>query len=301
MADAKPVPVVILGMGSTDLSVAALFADAGQDVVLIDPQDRRRDRAAAGIARPQEAMALAGVRKGGCGLMREVAAATEVPLAETGWVIDCGPQSLSSKPAIFGGLLRDGRADAVLGAVISPIPMSHIIPDAQDHRRCLVVHPVTPPAISRVIELCPASGTTIATRRRAQTLFEQVGFAAVLLTHEIEGLRLHRLQGAASYRLEEERCDRRGIKAVMRLGPRRALSGLFEAAKLNAPGGTRVHARIGAKRGKTVARHDPFITRVETQRRADIVARKVPQRAYGRASAVRPRVKAGDILRGERP
>ncbi len=131
--------------------------------------------------------------------------------------------------------------------------MSRIVPDRRgSRRRCLVAHPVNPPAVLRVIELVPAPGTLPDTVTRAAALFGAAGFAAVTLGREIEGFVLNRLQGAVlreAYRLVDEGVtDVAGIEAVMRLGlgPRWALSGPFETAELNTPGGIVAHAaRMG--------------------------------------------------------
>jgi 3-hydroxyacyl-CoA dehydrogenase len=193
--------------------------------------------------------------------------------------------------------------------------MSRIVPDPAQQARCLVAHPVNPPAVLRVIELCPAPGTRLATMDRAAALFAGAGFATVRLTREIEGFVLNRLQGAVlreAYRLVDDGItDVAGIEAVMRLGlgPRWALSGPFETAELNTPGGIRAHAarmgpayaRMGAERGEIVDWHADLIDKVEAERRGQVPADRLPARAAWRARAVAALVGARDRLMQDRP
>ena len=106
------------------------------------------------------------------------------------------------------------------------------------------------------------------------------------------------------------RHDVAGIDKVMRLGlgPRWALSGPFETAELNTPGGIRAHAarlgpaykRMGESRGETVEWSVALVDRVEQERRAICPAEDLPKRAAWRAGAVAQLVALRDRLLGDR-
>ncbi|MFN4130074.1 MAG: 3-hydroxyacyl-CoA dehydrogenase NAD-binding domain-containing protein [Paracoccaceae bacterium] len=306
--------VMILGAGSIGLSFAAAFADAGFTVTVCDPDPDRRAQAGEGLTVQRDSIALAELQLGKAGQV-VIAADGATALPGAALVIECGPENLAIKQAIFANLLAVCDADAVLVTASSAIPMSLILPDEQDQRRCLVAHPVNPPAVLRMIELCPAPETDPAATDRAAAIFAEAGFAPVRLGHEVEGFVLNRLQGAVlreAYRLVDEGVtDVAGIEAVMRLGlgPRWALSGPFETAELNTPGGIRAHAarmgpayaRMGAERGETVDWHAGLLNTVEAQRRAEIAADRLPARAAWRARAVARLVAARDVLMGDRP
>ena len=306
--------VTILGAGSIGLSFAAVFADAGFAVTVCDPDPTRREHASAGLAVQRDAIVLAGLQRGLPGQVTFAADGREA-LPKSALIIECGPENLSIKQAIFADLLAQCPADAILVTASSAIPMSQILPVAGDQRRCLVAHPVNPPAVLRMIELCPAPATEPSATDRAAEIFAAAGFEPVRLGHEIEGFVLNRLQGAVlreAYRLVGEGVtDVAGIEAVMRLGlgPRWALSGPFETAELNTPGGIRAHAarmgpayaRMGTARGETVDWNTSLIDSVEAQRRAEIAADQLPARAAWRARAVARLVAARDRLMGERP
>lgn len=304
--------VVILGAGSIGVSFAAVFSDAGFAVTLAEPDPERRGAARAGIAAQQAAIALAGLMRNAGGAVTVLPDASSV-LADAHLVIEAGPERLEVKQAIFAGLLVGCGPDAVIATASSAITMSQILPDPADQARCLVAHPVNPPAVLRLIELVPAPATLPATMTRATDLFDAAGFAAITLGHEIEGFVLNRLQGAVlreAYRLVAEGVtDSAGVDAVMRLGlgPRWALSGPFETAELNTPGGIRAHAermgpayrRMGAARGE-VGMDWPaaLVARVDDERRRVISLDDLPARVKWRARAVARLVALRDRLAG---
>lgn len=293
-----PPRIAILGAGSIGQSFAAAFAGAGLPVALYEPDAARRRTAADGIAVHRHAMREAGHPDLGGPI--DVPDALADALEGAALVVECGPEDLATKQAIFAGLLGTAPADAVLATASSAITMSRILPDADAQRRCLVAHPVNPPAVLRLIELVPAPGTAPGTTARAADIFAVAGFAPVTLGHEIEGFVLNRLQGAVlreAYRLVDEGVvTSTEVDTVMRLGlgPRWALSGPFETAELNTPGGIRAHAarmgpayrRMGEARGETVDWSETLVARVEAERRAALPEDALEARRAWRTRAV---------------
>ncbi len=309
MAQDTAFEVVILGAGFIGLSFAAAFSDAGATVTLVDPDAPRRAAAPDGIDAQKDAMATAGLTRGAEGPV-DVTDAAGIALERAALVLECGPEDLQIKQAIFADLLAKAGPECLLATASSAIQMSRILPDAAAQARCFVAHPVNPPAILRLIELCPAPGTTPRTMERAAAVFGDLGFTSVVLGHEIEGFVMNRLQGAVlreAYRLVDEGVtDVAGVDNVMRLalGPRWALSGPFETAELNTPGGIRAHAarmglaykRMGEARGETVDWSAALIDRVATERRALCCEEELPRRARWRARAVARLVALRDQL-----
>ncbi len=153
--------VVILGAGSIGLSFAAVFADAGFAVTVAEPDATRREAALGGVASQQRAIALAGLTMGKGGQVTCLPDAAAV-LAQADLVIEAGPERLEVKQAIFAQLLTQAP-QAILATASSAITMSRILPNPADQARCLVAHPVNPPAVLRLIELVPAPHTLAAT------------------------------------------------------------------------------------------------------------------------------------------
>lgn len=305
--------VVILGAGFIGISFAAVLADTGWHVTLADPDGERLEAAADGIRAQQEAMALAELDRRRGGVIDRVRSAATA-LAGASLVIECGPEELGVKQAIFSQLLSATPDGTVLATASSAIAMSRIVPDHDLQDRCMVAHPINPPAILRLIEICPAPGTAPEAVRRAAELFSAAGFEPVILTREIEGFLLNRLQGAVlreAYRLVDE-----GVAApddidrAMRLGlgPRWALSGPFETAELNTPGGIAAHAarmgpayrRMGEARGETVDWTPALVDRVAAARETARGGVSIDQRAAWRTTAVARLVALRDrLLRGD--
>lgn len=306
-----PSEVVILGAGFIGVSFAAAFLDAGWSVTLCDPDATRRASATRRIAEQAQAIELAGLALSGNGTITVLPDPSD-QLFSASLVLECGPEQLITKQAIFADLIAEAGPHTILATASSAIQMSQILTDATQQARCLVAHPVNPPAVLRLIELVPAPGTLSTVTARAADLLASAGFATVTLGHEIEGFVMNRLQGAVlreAYRLVDEGvADVAGIDAVMRqaLGPRWALSGPFETAELNTPGGIRAHAarlglaykRMGEGRGEKVDWNDALVSRVEAQRRAICAEGDLPTRTRWRAEAVARLVALRDRLLG---
>ncbi len=305
-------PIIILGAGSIGVAFTAVFSEAGAQVLLVDPDADRRASIPAALAHQRQAIATAGLAHFGTGSV-EITADPSDHLAAAALVLECGPENLEIKQGIFAGLLRDTGPEAVLATASSAITISRIVPDVAEQARCLVAHPVNPPSVLRVIEIVPAPGTTPDITEKAAKLFNAAGFATVVLGHEIEGFVLNRLQGAVlreAYRLVEEGVtDVAGIDAIMRmgLGPRWALSGPFETAELNTPGGITAHAarmgaaykRMGEARGETVNWSDDLVARVTAERRKLLPEEDIPDRVAWRAQAVARLIAERDALMQE--
>lgn len=301
--------LVILGAGSIGVAFAATFSDAGAQVVIVDPDENRRADVPAGLAHQYAAIATAGLERGAQGPVL-VAEVSNEHLASANMVLECGPEDMAIKQDIFADLLTKTGERTVLATASSAITMSQIVPDVALQSRCLVAHPVNPPSVLRVVELVPAPGTDAKMADAAAEMFHLAGFQSVVLGHEIEGFVLNRLQGAVlreAYRLVAEGVtDVAGIDAIMRmgLGPRWALSGPFETAELNTPGGIAAHAarmgpaykRMGEARGETVEWSDDLVASVAAQRREILAMDDIPERVAWRANSVARLVERRDAL-----
>jgi 3-hydroxyacyl-CoA dehydrogenase len=303
--------MAILGAGLIGTSFAAVFKDHGAHVLLVDPDETARDAAMTNIDHHTAAIELSGQAKGGDGQL-EIATSLKDHADGLDLVIECGPERLEAKQAMFADLLARTGDETLLATASSAIPMSQIVTDPKAQARCLVAHPVNPPSVLRLIEICPAPGTEPAKIDKARGLFSASGFQPVVLGHEIEGFILNRLQGAVlreAYRLVDDGiASPADIDLVMKtgLGPRWALSGPFETADLNAPGGIRDHAlrmgpaykRMGEARGERVDWHPDLVDLVAKARQALLPDADRDARRNWRAQSVARLVAARDKLAG---
>ena len=124
------------------------------------------------------------------------AATLEDAVRDAEHVQENGPENLADKKALFAVLDKAARPDAVLASSTSGIPASSFTKRLAGRARCLVAHPVNPPYLVPLVELCPAPWTAPETVVRTRALMLRAGQAPVTVNKEIAGFALNRLQGA---------------------------------------------------------------------------------------------------------
>ena len=237
--------VAIVGVGLIGRAWAAIFARAGWDVALTDPVEAVLAAAPALIRAELDALARHGLADDPAAAMARIRVARSVADALTGvsFVQENGPETVEAKLAIFGELDRLSPPDVVLSSSTSAIVASAFTADLAGRARCLVSHPVNPPHLVPVVELCGAPWTAPETVARARAVMEAIGQVPVTVEREIEGFILNRLQGAVlaeAFRLVGEGyVSPEDLDATIRdgLGLRWSFMGPFETIELNAPGG----------------------------------------------------------------
>ena len=186
-------------------------------------------------------------------LARIVAADTLAQAVQNAaYVQENGPERLDDKRALFAELDRLAPPNAVLASSTSGIPASAFTEALPGRGRCLVAHPVNPPYLIPLVELCPAPWTEPAIIERTRALMLQVGQVPVAIKHEVQGFVLNRLQGALlaeAFRLvADDVVSPEDLDATVKhgLGLRWSFMGPFETIDLNAPGGLQEYcARYG--------------------------------------------------------
>jgi 3-hydroxyacyl-CoA dehydrogenase len=151
--------------------------------------------------------------------------------------------------------------DTILASSTSAIPGSSFTEALRGRARCLVVHPVNPPHLVPVVELCGAPWTAPEVIARTRDLMERAGQVPITVNRELEGFVLNRLQAALlneAFRLIDggyvspDDLDKT-IKDG--LGLRWAFMGPMETIDLNAPEGVTDYMR----------RYSPFFRRLDDE------------------------------------
>jgi 3-hydroxyacyl-CoA dehydrogenase len=161
--------------------------------------------------------------------------------------------------------------------------------------RCLVAHPVNPPSLVPLVELCGAPWTSQDTLERARVFYEQAGQKPVTVNREISGFLLNRLQGAvldeALSLYEQGYASAADLDTVMRdgLAMRWSFMGPFETIDLNAPGGVADYAqRYGGTYRSIAETRVPFdwaaatLDRLDAERRAALPRERIEERSRWR-------------------
>lgn len=277
--------VAIVGAGSIGVAFALVFARAGWQVRLQDPDAGRLAAVPAEVAERAAALkTFELVEEPPEALCARVNTTIELADAVAGvpLVLECAPERVELKRALFAQIDSLAHPDAILASVSSALPVSSFAADLPGRARCLIAHPGNPPYLIPVVEIVPAAFTDAHVAQRADDLFASLGMAPVRVAREVEGFIFNRLQGAV---LREAYCLVRDgvasvadIDRVMRegLAPRWSVIGPFETVDLNTRGGIASHAeKMGpayARMGKERGQDDPWtpelVAEVARQRRA---------------------------------
>ncbi|MEI2416328.1 3-hydroxyacyl-CoA dehydrogenase [Orrella sp. JC864] len=284
----------VVGTGLIGQAWSIVFARAGHRVQLWDGDARALSQARALIEGQVADLYAHGLADEPAALLARLdyCASLEQALQGAGYVQENLPERRDVKEDIFTRLDALAAPDTVLASSTSSIPASAFTGGLAGRSRCLVAHPVNPPYLVPVVELCGAPWTAAAALERAAALMRRVGQTPVHVHRELQGFVLNRLQGALlreAFRLVEQGyVDPDGLDATIRegLGLRWAFMGPFETIDLNAPGGLVDYcARYGGLYRDIVAEQaderpwaEALVARLEQARRDLIPAQALPAR-----------------------
>jgi L-gulonate 3-dehydrogenase len=164
-------------------------------------------------------------------------------VAGAGWVHEHLPEELELKRDVFAKLDRLAADDAIIASSTSAIPASQFTEPLARRARCLVAHPVNPPHLVPVVELCGAPWTDATIIDRAAAILTGIGQVPIIVRREIDGFILNRLQGAllteAMRLVGDGYVSPEDLDKTIKdgLGLRWSFMGPFETIELNAPGG----------------------------------------------------------------
>jgi L-gulonate 3-dehydrogenase len=235
----------IVGAGLIGRAWAAIFARAGWNVRLTDPHIPTLKAAPRLIRDELHALARHGLASDPDGAIARVSVAASLQEAVTGveFVQENGPENVEAKLAIFAQLDKLAPPDALLVSSTSAIVASRFTETLPGRARCLVGHPVNPPHLVPLVELCGAPWTSPDAIERARKIYREIGQVPVTIEKEINGFVLNRLQGALlaeAFRLVGEGyISAEDLDHTVKdgLGLRWSFLGPFETIELNAPGG----------------------------------------------------------------
>tara|TARA_R110002110_G_scaffold296500_6_gene510776 strand:+ start:3418 stop:4350 length:933 start_codon:yes stop_codon:yes gene_type:complete len=247
--------IAIIGAGLIGRAWSALFARAGYEVQVWDADAGVLGRYRDDMTTLCGTMLAEGLLKDRDGTLARIHTCPTLEEATAGvvFVQENGPERIEVKKELFARLDAATPPDAVIASSTSAIVASRFTEGLTHRERCLVGHPVNPPHLVPVVELCPAPWTTTETMDRAEAIYSKIGQVPVRMTGERDGFVLNRLQGAllaeALRLLGEGVVSVEGLDATIKhgLGLRWALMGPIETIDLNAPGGIIDYAtRYGA-------------------------------------------------------
>jgi 3-hydroxyacyl-CoA dehydrogenase len=237
--------VAIVGAGLIGRSWAIVFARAGWDVQITDPSAGQLAAAPRLIRQGLDELQAHGLADDPEAAAQRVSPAASIEEAVRGveLVQENGPEVVETKREIFAELDRLAPKEAILASSTSAIVASQFTQDLAGRERCLVAHPVNPPHLVPLVELCGAPWTAPETTDAARKIYAAVGQVPIVVNREVEGFVLNRLQGALlaeAFRLAGEGVvSPQDLDRTLKdgLGLRWSFMGPFETIELNAPGG----------------------------------------------------------------
>ena len=244
--------IAVVGAGMVGRAWAIVFARAGLDVGLYDPDGRAVQDALFKIALAVQDLATEQlIDEEPTAVLARITAGTSLPAALKGaiHVQENGPEDVEVKKRIYAEVDALTAPGVPIASSISGIKASAFSADLPGRARCLVAHPVNPPSVVPLVELAPAPWTEPDVVTRTRALMERVGQQPITVKKEIDGFILNRLQGAllnealkliADGYVSTEDLD----KTVKHgLGLRWSFMGPMETIDLNAPGGLPDYAK----------------------------------------------------------
>jgi 3-hydroxyacyl-CoA dehydrogenase len=238
--------IAVVGAGLIGRAWSIVFARAGFDVALWDPIPQAITAAQDFIAERLPELREAGLLDDEPVAVRaRICPAASLADAVRGaeHVQENGPERVADKQRIFMELDLLADADTVLASSTSGIPASTFSEGLTGRSRCLVAHPVNPPYLIPLVELCPSPWTAPGVVARTRELMTRAGQVPATVRHEMEGFALNRLQGALlaeAFRLiADDMISPADLDALVKhgLGLRWSFMGPLETIDLNAPGG----------------------------------------------------------------
>lgn len=251
MAEAK---IAIVGSGLVGRGWAITFARAGFPVAMWDAAEGAAERAREPIATALADLAahdlLGGTDPALVQARITVAGDLDAALDGAVHVQESAPEKVEVKREVFARLDAAAASNTVLASSTSGIVASAFTEDLAGRARCLVAHPLNPPFLIPAVEIVPSPWTDPAIVERTRDLMRAIGQSPIVMTRELEGFIVNRLQAALveeAFRLvaggyasgeDVDRAVRDG------LGLRWSFMGPFETGDLNSQTGLRGYADL---------------------------------------------------------
>jgi L-gulonate 3-dehydrogenase len=254
--------MAIVGAGFVGRAWALVFARAGWQVQVSEPVAQVREQLPKLLQTMAEELVAAGLALDAETITSRIKVfdRLEDALQGVSFVQESGPELIEIKKTIFAELDRLSPPAAILASSSSAIVASRFSEALQGRARCLIGHPVNPPHLVPVVELCGAPWTSPETMTRAREIYHGIGQVPVTVNREIEGFVLNRLQAVVlteALRLVADGVvSPQDLDHTMKdgLGLRWSFMGPFETIELNAPGGIADYAeRYGPTFGRIAA------------------------------------------------
>ena len=209
---------VVIGAGTMGADVAIVLARAGCRVTVTDPDAPKREALAAHVLAGLNDLGL-GARAAG---LLSVAGLDDVAWADVRLVIECIPEKLALKQALFAELLKHVPENTVLASNSSSFPISAIAQGLPTAERMVGLHFFMPAHLVPLVEVVLGPETDGATARALCGFMRGCGSVPVLVRKDKPGFLANRLQHAlareAFAMIDEGVASAEDVDAAVRFG-----------------------------------------------------------------------------------
>ncbi|MGI9484355.1 MAG: 3-hydroxyacyl-CoA dehydrogenase [Geminicoccaceae bacterium] len=290
--------IALIGGGLVGQAWAIVFARAGYQVAMYDASPLTMEQAQGNIASRLEDLARFKLTDDPNSVFQRISWSIKPSDAVAGasYVQESVPERLEVKREIYKELDQLIGGDSIIGSSTSGIPASAFTENLACRSRCLVAHPINPPSITPLVELCPAPWTDSAVVERVFELMTGAGQSPIKVRKEVPGFIANRLQGAlltmALRLVKDGICSAEDVDIAIRdgIGQRWSFMGPFETIDLNAPGGIAdymarygpLYEEIEGSAEAPLGWNKALSTRIETERRERLSIEAIPERSEWR-------------------
>ncbi|MFI6871632.1 3-hydroxyacyl-CoA dehydrogenase family protein [Nocardia sp. NPDC050406] len=176
--------VAVIGAGTMGAGIAQCLAQAGRDVIVVEPDPAAVRRARRGL---NEAVRLAlllgrGDRRTAFEAARRVRWTDRIEeLDAVEFVIECAVEHIEAKEKLFAELDRICPADTVLASATSAIPIARLAAATGRPHLVLGLHFMNPAPLTDAVEVVRGAKTSPETLSRATDLLTALGKEAIVV------------------------------------------------------------------------------------------------------------------------
>lgn len=183
---------LVVGGGTMGADVALVLARAGCRTVVLEPGQVRREALAAYFDAGLEQLGASRKRD----RLSACASLDEVDWAAIDLVVECIPEKLAPKQALFAELERRARPDCVLSSNSSSFPISAIGDGLDSAERMLGLHFFMPAHLVPLVEVVLGARSSAPLAAALSQFMRACGMVPVLVKKDMPGFLANRLQHA---------------------------------------------------------------------------------------------------------
>lgn len=172
--------------------VAVVLCRAGCHTTIVETDDRRREGLPARVGHGLQQLGAADRLDA----LHTAATPEEIDWATVDVVIECIPEKLDLKQALFARLEKLARPDALLASNSSSFPISAIAKGLETARRMIGLHFFMPAHLTPLVEVVCGEATDPECAQNLHAFMRQCGMVPVLVKKDLPGFLANRLQHA---------------------------------------------------------------------------------------------------------